>query len=147
MKKLFCIISLFCSELYASSFALDEYYGINDSISNSYAYQLSYAPSAEVQIGVVAVTSQLYSSDEGYYLIPQNFALRAIKNFEGENWDLQFGILRWSHIDPAFFHKTSYEVSFGIYINDIEFRLSQYTDQYQESKNFNLTLLYFYLEF
>lgn len=147
MHKFFWLLLICFTPLLASDIVLDEYLGINDSISNSYAYKLEYESSFSLNPSVVAVTSQLYSSDEGYYNIPQNFAFRLVTNLEGENWDLQFGVLRWSVTNEAFYHKTSYEISFGFYVNDIEFRISQYTDQYQLTKNFNLTSIYFYKEY
>jgi len=147
MHKIFWVFVIFLAPLNASDITLDEYLGINDSISNSYAYKLEYKSPLNLNPSVVAVTSQLYSTDDGYYNIPQNFAVRLMTNFHGENWDLQFGVLRWSRVNEAFYHKTSYEISFGFYVNDFEFRVSRYTDQYQYSNNFNLTSIYFYKEY
>jgi hypothetical protein len=147
IRRLLYAIFFVFAPVNAGEIVLNEYAGINEAISNSYAYQVQYKTHLNLQPSIVLVTSQLYSSDDGYYNIPQNFAIRLMSNFESENWDLSFGVLRWSRTNVAFHHKTAYELSFGMCVKDIEFRLTQYTDQYQNSNNFNLTSIYVYKEY
>jgi hypothetical protein len=143
MKKIFLIVFFLLYPVYANELVLEEYDGLNEAISNSYAYTLEYNNS----LSLIAVTSQLYSADDGYYLIPQNFAIRASKQIDVSNWNLKIGILSWSRKNIAFNHKVAYELSLTLYYKDIEFSFSQHTDQYQTSNNFNLTSIYLYKNF
>jgi hypothetical protein len=122
----------------------DEYWGFNDTISNSHSIEVSCPLSDSVSLSWIGLSSQLYSSDEGYYNLKQNHSARLAFSQEINNVYFSLGVLRWSHINEASLHRTTGELVLEYGLGEAVVYVTAYTDQYLPS--FNLSLLYLGLE-
>jgi hypothetical protein len=145
MKKLFFTVILVClNSLVHAQCQPNEYWGLNDTVSNSHSIEIVCPISNSVTLSWVGLSSQLYSSDEGYYNLKQNHSARLVFSQEVDNVYFSLGVLRWGHVNEASLHRTTGELVLEYDIHGAIFYFAAYTDQYLPA--FNLSLLYLGLE-
>jgi len=162
VKKLLVFLTLFfCPILKAEThfetgptFLIWE--GLTAEFTNGQAYLITQSLPKNFEIGVIGVTSQVYSyygypcsiDLHCYSIIPQNFALKLGKNFEYKNWEFGAGIAYWKDRSIIFPQKQTFELTIGYRLTErSEIRFRHYSNGYQTEPNVGLNVITLDLEF
>jgi hypothetical protein len=125
--KYAAIILLIILSNVTKSAEIDYWQGLEYDYSNATAYHINFS-SEQVDLGLIAVTSQLYSYGDGRYLtIPQNIALSVNKTFTKENYSIGIGLLYWANESIIFRNKLNYQFVANYKIkNNVELYIEHY---------------------
>lgn len=123
--------------------------GLHPEFTNGQAYLITHRFENNYEIGVIAVTSQLYSYCCGFYeIIPQNYAARFTKAIQGEKWSLVGGIAYWANKDIIFTQKQTFELAVGYQFSErMEVRFRHYSNGNQTLPNIGLNMITLDLKF
>ena len=156
MKKLLIILGLLLANVANADIYFETgptFYlwpGLQPEFTNGQAYLISQPLDHNYEVGLIAVTSQLYSYYEYscgkqklcYTIIPQNYAIRFSKSFYYNNWEFGAGLAYWRHRSIIFPQKQTFELTIGYKITDrTEFRLRHYSNADQTYPNIGLNLI------
>jgi hypothetical protein len=156
VKKLIIILGL----LLASTAKADPYFetgpafllweGLTAEFTNGQAYLITQPLKNNYEVGVIAITSQVYS----YYgytcskkllcysIIPQNYAARLSKTFEYDKWEFGAGLSYWKDKSIIFPQKQTFELTLGYKVSDrTEFRFRHYSNADQSYPNIGLNTI------
>lgn len=125
--KYAAIILLIILSSVSKSAEIDYWQGLEYDYSNATAYHINFS-SEKVDLGVIAVTSQLYSYGDGRYLtIPQNVSLSVNKVITKENYSLSIGMLYWANESIIFKDKLNYQFVVNYKIkNNVKLNVEHY---------------------
>ena len=105
------LIFLMLMSTIANAIEVDYWHGLEYDYSNAKAYQIKLA-SDKVSIGIIAVTSQLYSYGNGRYtVIPSNAGLSIGKPLGNETLNFKVGISYWVNKNMIFTDRLNYELN------------------------------------
>jgi len=128
---------------------LTSWEGLDPDFTNGQAYLITYRTKNNYEIGVIGLTSQMYSYCCGYYtVIPQNYGIRVAKILEMRNFQIGGGINYWSKTSIIFSQKQTFEFVVGYKITEyarINFR--HYSNGNQTLPNIGLNLIAIELSF
>lgn len=156
MKKLLIILTLF----FVQDVKADPHFetgptfylwpGLSAEFTNGQAYLISQPIGYDFEVGLIGVTSQLYSYYEYtcgkqklcYKIIPQNYAVRLSKSFYYNNWEFGAGLAYWKDRSIIFPQKQTFELTIGYRVSEnTEFRLRHYSNADQTYPNIGLNLI------
>jgi len=113
MKKtiFYIFFLLISSNLLADNPNLDYWNGLAYDFSNASAYEIKQPIINDFEVGVIAITSQLYWDCIGCYkVIPQNYAAKLGKSFSINNLQINVSTNYWNTKSIIFPNKYNYEL-------------------------------------
>ena len=121
MKKIIYLIFLVLPNLASSNPNIDYWNGLVYDFSNATAVQIKQPIVNEFEVGIIAVTSQLYWDCDGCYtIIPQNYAAILNKRFYYKNLEINLATNYWNTKSIIFPNKYNFEVG-------INYQIKQYS--------------------
>ena len=120
MKYLIPVIFLlFSNTLHSETLRIDYWNGLVYDFSNATAYEIKQPIPNNFEVGIIAVTSQLYWTCDGcYVIIPQKYAAKVSKTFTINNLAIDVSANYWSNKSIIFPSKYNFELGFNYQLKD-----------------------------
>ena len=119
MKKIIYLFFLFLSDSLFANPNIDYWNGLVYDFSNATAVQIRQPIAKEFEVGIIAVTSQLYWDCNGCYtIIPQNYAAKLNKRFYFKNLEINLGTNYWNTRSIIFPSKYNFEIGLDYQIKE-----------------------------
>jgi hypothetical protein len=123
VKNYFFILFLLASNiLSADTFKspnVQYWQGLVYDFANATGYEITQPVNDSIEVGVVALTSQLYWDCDGCYtIIPQNYAAKLNKRFYYKNLEINLGTNYWNTKSIIFPNKYNFEVGLNYQVKE-----------------------------
>jgi hypothetical protein len=123
VKNYFFILFLLASNiLSADTFKspnVQYWQGLVYDFANATGYEITQPVNDSIEVGVVALTSQLYWDCDGcYFIIPQNYAVKLNKRFDYKNIEINLSTNYWNTRSIIFPNKYNFELGLNYQLKE-----------------------------